>query len=53
MTINFGEYLPDQVALNNPGVILGVALLGVWTIGLFLLGAYIFKKRELGLYSGQ
>ncbi|MCH7791894.1 MAG: ABC transporter permease subunit [Planctomycetes bacterium] len=48
-----GRLVPWVGTTDNPGVILGVALLGVWTVGLFFLGAYIFKKRELGLYSGQ
>lgn len=48
-----GELVPWVGSSGNPGVVLGVALLGVWTVGLFFLGTYIFRKRELALYSGR
>jgi ABC-type transport system involved in multi-copper enzyme maturation permease subunit len=48
-----GELVPWVGSTDNPGVILGVLLLGVWTLGLFFVGTYIFKKRELALYSGR
>ncbi len=48
-----GELVPWIGSTGEPGVVLGVALLGVWTVGLFFLGTYIFRKRELALYSGR
>lgn len=48
-----GELVPWVGTTSDPGVVLGVALLGVWTLLLFFLGTYIFRKRELALYSGR
>jgi len=48
-----GRLVPWIGGGENPGVLVGVALLGTWTIVLYFVGAAIMKRRELAIYSGQ
>jgi hypothetical protein len=48
-----GRLVPWIGGGENPGVIVGVALLGAWTVVLYFVGAQIMKRRELAIYSGQ
>lgn len=51
--LNPTKRLVEGVLLSWGDVAQGTAVLGLWTLIFFAIGAYIFRRRELAMYSGH